>query len=108
MCYQLGEGPGCVPRIIRGAQGVTKVTSRLAVWSCPIPPHVALQDNEKRLVRQFQFHGWPEVGVPSPAVLIEFIREVQKLCQTLPPSNGPIVVHCRYVSMSRLLVLLSW
>lgn len=77
------------------------------MWSDPILPHVALQDNEKRLVRQFQFHGWPEVGVPSPTVLIEFIREVQKLCQTLAPTHGPIVVHCRYVGMSTLLVLLS-
>ena len=48
-------------------------------------------------MRQFQFHCWPEVGVPTPTVLIEFIREVQKLCRSLPSPHGPIVVHCRQV-----------
>ncbi len=56
-----------------------------------------LQDNRTRLVRHFQFHGWPEVGVPSSTTLIEFIREVQKLCRSLATPHGPIVVHCRCV-----------
>ena len=58
-----------------------------------------LQDKSTRLVRHFQFHGWPEVGVPPSTVLIEFVREVQKLCRSLAAPHGPIVVHCRSVQM---------
>ncbi|XP_050962346.1 protein tyrosine phosphatase receptor type Db isoform X3 [Labeo rohita] len=47
---------------------------------------------EKREVRQFQFTGWPDQGVPEhPTPFLAFLRRV-KACN--PPDAGPIVVHC--------------
>ena len=55
-----------------------------------------LQSGERRLVRHFQFVSWPESGVPATGMpIVEFLREVQKLCATLP-AKEPIVVHCRW------------
>lgn len=61
----------------------------MVVLSCPV------QSGERRLVRHFQFVSWPESGVPaSGADIVEFLKEVQKLCATLT-SREPMVVHCR-------------
>ncbi|XP_073699239.1 protein tyrosine phosphatase receptor type Db [Garra rufa] len=47
---------------------------------------------EKREVRQFQFTGWPDQGVPEhPTPFLAFLRRV-KACN--PPDAGPIAVHC--------------
>lgn len=54
-----------------------------------------LQEKQKRLVRQFHFHGWPEIGIPSDGKgMIDIIAAVQK--QQQQSGNNPIVVHCRY------------
>ncbi|MGH0158270.1 UNVERIFIED_CONTAM: hypothetical protein FKN15_075249 [Acipenser sinensis] len=48
--------------------------------------------NEMREVKQFNFTGWPDHGVPYHATgLLSFIRRVK---MSNPPSAGPIVVHC--------------
>ena len=80
----------------------------------PPPPLYSPQSGLKRMVRHFQFHDWPEVGVPgSPLVLMEFIREIQKLYITLN-TKAPIVVHCRWdwlvtcAHWSFLLIVLRW
>ncbi|KAG8435500.1 hypothetical protein GDO86_013438 [Hymenochirus boettgeri] len=51
------------------------------------------QDKQTRLVRQFHFHGWPEIGIPAEGKgMIDLIAAVQK--QQQQTGNHPIVVHC--------------
>lgn len=48
------------------------------------------------MVRQFHFHGWPEIGIPAEGKgMIELIAAVQK--QQQQTGNHPITVHCRQV-----------
>uniref|UniRef100_A0A674EPN5 Receptor-type tyrosine-protein phosphatase alpha n=1 Tax=Salmo trutta TaxID=8032 RepID=A0A674EPN5_SALTR len=50
-------------------------------------------ENKARTVRQFHFHGWPEVGIPSDGKgMINIIAAVQK--QQQQSGNHPITVHC--------------
>ncbi|TRY59646.1 hypothetical protein DNTS_027387, partial [Danionella cerebrum] len=50
-------------------------------------------EKQSRLVRQFHFHGWPEIGIPSDGKgMIDIIAAVQK--QQQQSGNNPIVVHC--------------
>uniref|UniRef100_A0A673G3T4 Receptor-type tyrosine-protein phosphatase alpha n=1 Tax=Sinocyclocheilus rhinocerous TaxID=307959 RepID=A0A673G3T4_9TELE len=52
-----------------------------------------LLENKSRAVRQFHFHGWPEVGIPSDGKgMINIIAAVQK--QQQQSGNHPITVHC--------------
>lgn len=52
------------------------------------------QENKARAVRQFHFHGWPEVGIPTDGKgMINLIAAVQK--QQQQSGNHPITVHCR-------------
>uniref|UniRef100_A0A8C0X5V4 Receptor-type tyrosine-protein phosphatase alpha n=1 Tax=Castor canadensis TaxID=51338 RepID=A0A8C0X5V4_CASCN len=45
------------------------------------------------VIRQFHFHGWPEVGIPSDGKgMISIIAAVQK--QQQQSGNHPITVHC--------------
>lgn len=54
-----------------------------------------LQEKQTRLIRQFHFHGWPEIGIPADGKgMIDIIAAVQK--QQQQSGNNPIVVHCRY------------
>ncbi|XP_028917137.1 receptor-type tyrosine-protein phosphatase epsilon isoform X3 [Ornithorhynchus anatinus] len=51
------------------------------------------QDKQSRLVKQFHFHGWPEVGIPAEGKgMIDLIAAVQK--QQQHTGNHPITVHC--------------
>ncbi|TMS19285.1 Receptor-type tyrosine-protein phosphatase alpha [Larimichthys crocea] len=51
------------------------------------------QENKARAVRQFHFHGWPEVGIPTDGKgMINIIAAVQK--QQQQSGNHPITVHC--------------
>lgn len=53
------------------------------------------KENKSRQIRQFHFHGWPEVGIPSDGKgMISIIAAVQK--QQQQSGNHPITVHCRY------------
>lgn len=53
-------------------------------------------------MRQFHFHGWPEVGIPTDGKgMINLIAAVQK--QQQQSGNHPITVHCRWGSLSVLL-----
>ncbi|KTG02893.1 hypothetical protein cypCar_00018205 [Cyprinus carpio] len=50
-------------------------------------------EKQTRLVRQFHFHGWPEIGIPTEGKgMIDIIAAVQK--QQQQSGNHPIVVHC--------------
>ncbi|KAK1803696.1 hypothetical protein P4O66_021099 [Electrophorus voltai] len=51
------------------------------------------RENKTRAVRQFHFHGWPEVGIPTDGKsMIDIIAAVQK--QQQQSGNHPITVHC--------------
>ncbi|KAL2302687.1 hypothetical protein Nmel_010130 [Mimus melanotis] len=51
------------------------------------------QERQSRLVRQFHFHGWPEIGIPAEGKgMIDLIAAVQK--QQQQTGNHPITVHC--------------
>ncbi|KAH0623652.1 hypothetical protein JD844_006649 [Phrynosoma platyrhinos] len=51
------------------------------------------QEKQGRLVRQFHFHGWPEIGIPVEGKgMIDLIAAVQK--QQQQTGNHPITVHC--------------
>ncbi|XP_023667435.1 receptor-type tyrosine-protein phosphatase alpha-like isoform X2 [Paramormyrops kingsleyae] len=51
------------------------------------------RENKSRAVRQFHFHGWPEVGIPADGKgMISIIGAVQK--QQQQSGNHPITVHC--------------
>ncbi|XP_066567876.1 receptor-type tyrosine-protein phosphatase alpha isoform X2 [Amia ocellicauda] len=51
------------------------------------------RENKARQVRQFHFHGWPEVGIPADGKgMINLIAAVQK--QQQQSGNHPIIVHC--------------
>ncbi|XP_014323794.2 LOW QUALITY PROTEIN: receptor-type tyrosine-protein phosphatase epsilon-like, partial [Myotis lucifugus] len=53
----------------------------------------ARQEEQTRAVRQFHFHGWPEVGIPAEGKgMIDLIAAVQK--QQQQTGNHPITVHC--------------
>ncbi|XP_041117349.1 receptor-type tyrosine-protein phosphatase epsilon-like isoform X4 [Polyodon spathula] len=50
-------------------------------------------EKQTRLVRQFHFHGWPEIGIPADGKgMIDIIAAVQK--QQQQSGNHPIIVHC--------------
>ena len=51
-------------------------------------------------VKQFQYIGWPEEGVPdNGGGLIDLIGQVQKWQRS--SGDKPIVVHCRLVGDKR-------
>ncbi|KAM8924078.1 receptor-type tyrosine-protein phosphatase epsilon [Pelodytes ibericus] len=51
------------------------------------------QEKQTRLLRQFHFHGWPEIGIPVEGKgMIDLIAAVQK--QQQQTGNHPIIVHC--------------
>ncbi|XP_075468358.1 receptor-type tyrosine-protein phosphatase epsilon isoform X3 [Ascaphus truei] len=51
------------------------------------------QEKQAHLVRQFHFHGWPEIGIPAEGKgMIDLIGAVQK--QQQQTGNHPIIVHC--------------
>nr|DBA14996.1 TPA: hypothetical protein GDO54_004263 [Pyxicephalus adspersus] len=52
-----------------------------------------IDEKQSRLVRQFHFHGWPEIGIPAEGKgMIDLIAAVQK--QQQQTGNHPIIVHC--------------
>ncbi|TRY60829.1 hypothetical protein DNTS_003163 [Danionella cerebrum] len=59
------------------------------------------RENKSRAVRQFHFHGWPEVGIPTDGKgMINIIAAVQK--QQQQSGNHPITVHCRLATLPLL------
>ncbi|XP_032806580.1 receptor-type tyrosine-protein phosphatase alpha-like isoform X1 [Petromyzon marinus] len=51
------------------------------------------RENKSRQIRQFHFHGWPEIGIPEDGKgMISLIAAVQK--QQQHTGNHPITVHC--------------
>lgn len=66
----------------------------LCIWCNADTSRFTRQENKSRAVRQFHFHGWPEVGIPSDGKgMINIIAAVQK--QQQQSGNHPITVHCR-------------
>ena len=57
---------------------------------------LSVQDGSSLPVKQFQYTGWPEEGVPDTGSgLIDLIGQVQKWQRN--SGDKPIVVHCRLV-----------
>ena len=57
---------------------------------------LSIQDGSSLPVKQFQYTGWPEEGVPDTGSgLIDLIGQVQKWQRN--SGDKPIVVHCRLV-----------
>lgn len=76
--------------------GFSHRESRVAPTSLILLPP---KENKSRQIRQFHFHGWPEVGIPSDGKgMISIIAAVQK--QQQQSGNHPITVHCRYAHPS--------
>lgn len=81
-----------------GWPGACSSVSRV-VWSGGTerrshPQPLARQEEQTRVVRQFHFHGWPEIGIPAEGKgMIDLIAAVQK--QQQQTGNHPITVHCR-------------
>uniref|UniRef100_A0A4W3JE71 protein-tyrosine-phosphatase n=1 Tax=Callorhinchus milii TaxID=7868 RepID=A0A4W3JE71_CALMI len=51
------------------------------------------EGRKNRLIRQFHFHDWPEIGIPAEGRgMIDLIAAVQK--QQQQTGNQPIIVHC--------------
>lgn len=72
-----------------GQRGAVASTTEM-----PSPQPLARQEEQTRAVRQFHFHGWPEVGIPAEGKgMIDLIAAVQK--QQQQTGNHPITVHCR-------------
>lgn len=46
-------------------------------------------------VLHIQYPEWPDHGVPGDTIAV---REIFKRIDQIPPSIGPIVVHCRFIS----------
>lgn len=81
-------GPGPTPRW-PGSCG------QAALNALPRPQPLARQEEQTRLVRQFHFHGWPEIGIPAEGKgMLDLIAAVQK--QQQQTGNHPITVHCRW------------
>ena len=60
---------------------------------------LSIQDGSSLPVKQFQYTGWPEEGVPDTGSgLIDLIGQVQKWQRN--SGDKPIVVHCRLVYTS--------
>ena len=46
-------------------------------------------------VLHIQYPEWPDHGVPGDSMAV---REIFKRVHHIPPTIGPIVVHCRFIS----------
>ena len=57
--------------------------------TCPFPQ----LSSENYSLKQFQYTGWPDYGVPQPTSLVKFIQQVRK---AIEGTDAPIVVHCRW------------
>jgi len=53
-------------------------------------------------VLHIQYPEWPDHGVPKDTLAV---REILKRLYHLPPNLGPIVVHCRFISLLLFLCL---
>ena len=66
------------------------------------------RDGQSRTIRQFHFTDWPEQGVPkSGEGFIDFIGQVHKTKEQFG-QEGPISVHCRYVTCHIFVTVLSY
>lgn len=60
------------------------------------PVFCSVQSEEAPMsVLHIQYPEWPDHGVPKDTLVV---REVFKRLNQVPPSAGPIVVHCRFIS----------
>ena len=63
----------------------------------PPPPSSPLpQGREKRSLHHLHFTGWPDRGSPEDVTgLVEFRHKVHSVQAKM---NGPVIVHCRYIT----------
>lgn len=55
-------------------------------------------------VLHIQYPEWPDHGVPNDT---RAVREILKRTYNVPPSLGPIVVHCRFTFCLLLFVMIG-
>ncbi|XP_056677042.1 receptor-type tyrosine-protein phosphatase epsilon-like [Monodelphis domestica] len=66
------------------------ISKAISVWDFLVTFN---QEKKNRLVRQFHFHSWPEIGIPAEGKgMIDLIAAVQKQQQQM--GNDPITVYC--------------
>lgn len=53
--------------------------------------HKEAEDHQPMSVLHIQYHEWPDHGVPKDTVAV---RDILKRLYQVPPSLGPIIVHC--------------
>ncbi|XP_053165227.1 receptor-type tyrosine-protein phosphatase epsilon isoform X7 [Hemicordylus capensis] len=90
-CFQYWPSEGCVTY----GEITIEIKSDSLVEAISIRDFLITHNQEKqgRLVRQFHFHGWPEIGIPAEGKgMIDLIAAVQK--QQQQTGNHPITVHC--------------
>jgi protein tyrosine phosphatase len=62
-------------------------------------PNEDINNQEKRLIYQYHFLVWPDMGVPDDATaLLEMIDDIDTKVAEIPPDNSkprsPLLVHC--------------
>lgn len=88
------RGPGRVLSLSPTSEGQVEPAKWPGISPPSCPQSLAHQEEQARVVRQFHFHGWPEIGIPAEGKgMIDLITAVQK--QQQQTGNHPITVHCR-------------
>ena len=82
-------------------------------WNClniffivldPLHPVFVVQSEEPPMsLLHIQYPEWPDHGVPGDTIAV---REIFRRIHQIPPSSGPVVVHCRLISYLWLVALL--
>ena len=57
-----------------------------------------------RRVKQYHFIAWPDHGVPRK--YDDFLKFMEQVMDNVNPSDGPTVVHCRYIYIIYLMCML--
>lgn len=53
-------------------------------------------ENDRRIVSQFQYTGWPDHGIPDDIdVILTMIAKMREI-RSRDKSFDPVVVHCRF------------
>ena len=62
-------------------------------------------ENDRRIVTQFQYTGWPDHGIPDDIdVILTMIAKMREI-RAHDKSFAPVVVHCRFKIDSSIIVL---
>lgn len=55
-----------------------------------------LQGDTRKIVKQFSFLAWPDMGIPETSeTMLKFAKDVRGHAPLPVSDRGPIVIHCR-------------